>query len=383
MRRRASWMIIGLLIGVACGEAGAATIIVPSCASSDVQEAIDSVAGGGTVMLPECSASWNSPVTIPASKGITLDGNGSTIARGSLPDWSPLIRMAPNTAMSSRITGFNFTDSKSIQGYFIVVSGGTETSAKFRIDHCTFTGLHVLRHIGVHAPVYGLIDNNVFTWSSNNEVIHNEAYGASSTAGWTNEVIPGSADALYIEDNTFTNITSGNPAYFWGGSAVQGYYGSRTVIRYNTMNMAQIDMHGTAGMTGARWWEIYENTFNVVQNGNQDKYIGIRAGSGVIFNNHKSGFANQGAGGIQLIEEDSGYPALYQIGRGKNQMLDPAYVWGNDPAMNVGSGSSNVQVNRDYFLSAKPGYIPYAYPHPMTGSSNDGKPEAPGGLTVR
>jgi hypothetical protein len=321
-------------------------------------------------------------VSIPSSKGITLNGNGATVARGSLSSGNSLIELAPHSSVSSRITGFAFTDSKAATGDFIGIGGGNETTAKFRIDHCSFTGLDLLTHLRITAPVYGLIDHNTFTWNENNEVIHNEAYGAVSTAGWTNDVFPGSDQALYIEDNTFVNQVSGNPAYFWGGSAVQGYYGSRTVFRHNSVSMATVDMHGTPGMIGARWWEIYENTFNMVQNGNQDKYIGMRGGSGVIFNNHKTGFTNGGGGSILLVEEDGGYPALYQIGRGKNQSLDPAYAWNNDSSMPVESGSSNVQQNRDFFLSAKPGYTPYMYPHPLQNSPTGSAPQAPQNLRI-
>jgi hypothetical protein len=269
-------------------------------------------------------------------------------------------------------------------GTFITISGGNVSSAKFRIDHCAFTGRAVGIHIKIGAPVYGVIDHNSFTWSGNNEIIHNEAYGANSTAGWTNDVVPGSAAAVYIEDNTFTNETSGNPAYFWGGSALQSYYGARTVFRYNYLTMAHVDQHGTGGMIGARWWEIYENTFNIVPNGNQSDYVNVRAGSGVIFNNRKVGSNNLGAGTIVLREEDSGYPALYQIGRGKNQELDPAYVWGNDTSMPVVSGSSNVQLGRDYFKTIKPGYVPYVYPHPLVSGSDETvpPPQAPTGLRI-
>lgn len=211
----------------------------------------------------------------------------------------------------------------------------------------------------------GLIDHNTFVGNSSAEMIHNYGMGASDTTGWLDDVIPGSAAMLYIEDNTFTYNATGNPAYFWGTSAVQSYYGARTVFRHNVCNMSQVDQHGTAGMIGARWWELYDNTFNVVANGNQSNYMQIRAGSGVIFNNHKTGASNQGAGLIELLEEDSGYPALYQIGRGKNQVLDPAYVWGNDSSMSVTSGSSNVQINRDFYLSQKPNYSPFTYPYPI------------------
>ena len=138
------------------------------------------------------------------------------------------------------------------------------------------------------------------------------------------------------------------------------------MIRHNLLNYCQIDQHGTAGNIGARWWEIYNNNFNLPSGGgNQSNYMAIRAGSGVIFSNTISGGHNNGAGSIELYEEDSGYPALYQIGRGQNQALDPAYCWSND--VTPAAGSSNVQVNRDFYLMIKPGYTPYIYPNPLQG----------------
>jgi hypothetical protein len=354
---------IAALFSLVCVEANAAVVIAVNCTSAAVQNAINAASSGDTVQLPgSCSATWSTAVSIPNTKGLVLNGNGATIARsGSL-----LISLSVNNSAPSRITGFAFTDPNSSSvGYFVTVGGGNETSAKFRIDHCTFTGLNGGVHIRISDSAYGVIDHNTFTWSNGIEVIHNEGYGSSSTAGWTNDVFPGSASAVYIEDNTFINQTSGNPAYFRGASAVQAYYGARTVIRHNAMTMAHVDQHGTAGMIGARWWEIYDNTFNIVPNGNQSDYMRLRAGSGVIFNNHAVGSENLGSGVIELLEEDTGYPALYQVGRGKNQVLDPAYVWNNDSDMPVGSGSSNVQEGRDYFLLPKPGYIPYTYPHPL------------------
>ena len=372
------------VLGLLGGGAHASTVQASDCSSSAVQTAINSAANGDTVMLPSsCSTTWNTGVTIPNTKGLTLNGNGAAITRGSLASGVPVIEVDINSSTSTRVTGFKFSDSQSSTGYFITVGGGNESSAKFRIDHNTFTGLSMLTHIRVVSPIYGVIDHNTLTWSSNNEVIHYEAYGPNSTAGWSNAVVPGSANALYIEDNTFTNQTSGNPAYFWGGSAVQGYYGARTVVRHNNLTMAQIDMHGTAGMIGARWWEIYENTFSTqVANANQDTYIDLRAGSGVVFNNHQIG-SNGGGGYVKLREEDTGaWPQLYQIGRGQNQTSDPAYVWGNDSSMHVGP-SGTVTQGVDFFVSAKPGYTPYTYPHPMvTGAAQAVTLTPPTGLAV-
>jgi hypothetical protein len=367
------------------GMVEAAVVTANSCSSSDVQSAINSAASGDTVNVPApCTATWNTRVSIPGTKGITLKGNGANIVRGSLANGTEALSLSANSIAPSRITGFVFTSSSSASnGVFITVRNGNEGSAKFRIDNCTFIGRSVGVHVKIASPVYGVIDHNSFTWEGNNEVIHNEAYGSDSTAGWSNDVAPGSADAVYIEDNTFTNEVTGNPAYFLSGSALQSYYGARTVFRYNRLTMAHVDQHGTAGMIGARWWEIYENTFYIVQNGNQNDYIQVRGGSGVIFNNRLEGFRNLGSGVIRLYEEDSGYPALYQVGRGKNQVLDPAYVWGNDADMPVSSQSSNVQVNRDFYKAPKSGYTPYVYPHPLvTGGTIPTNPGAPTNVRV-
>jgi hypothetical protein len=159
--------------------------------------------------------------------------------------------------------------------------------------------------------------------------------------------------------------------------------------------------------------------------------ICIRAGSGVIFNNTGS------TEFFAMMEEDSGYPALYQVGRGQNQTLVPAYVWGNTlpPALNAGGLCSNatanmVQLDRDVYIptsgTSLPGscnvgqgfwktdaggnwdttngtandgalykctstnqwslyYTPYTYPHPLqTGSTpTDIPPTAPTNLVIR
>jgi len=126
---------------------------------------------GDTVMLPPgCNVVWNQGVNIPATKGIVLNGSGARVARGNLADKVPLIRLAPNEAVSTRITGFIFTESKSAWGSFVAVVGGNELSAPFRVDHCDFTGLDLAVHIQVATPAYGVIDHNSFVFEGSNEV---------------------------------------------------------------------------------------------------------------------------------------------------------------------------------------------------------------------
>ncbi len=340
----------------------AAVTDVGSCEQSDVQAAIDAAANGDIVRLPggaSCSCAWSGDVTIPSDKGITLDGNGCTI--------DGAIALAANDTTSSRITRFTFTAPDAIG------TSGDTGSAPYRIDHNEFVshdGGRTLLDVGSgNAP--GLVDNNTFECPRNCEIIHNWGMGASDDSGWHDDVTPGGPGAVYIEDNQFTNndpeFGTADPAYFWGSSSVQAYYGARTVFRYNHLLMSQIDQHGTAGMIGARWWEIYENTFDTgVPHASQCCFITLRAGSGVVWNNHHTGGANNGDS-IDLYEEDTGYPADYQIGRGRDQSSDPAYLWGNDAFFSIGSQTpAMVQEDRDYFLMEKPGYVPFAYPYPLS-----------------
>ena len=281
----------------------------------------------------------------------------------------------------------------------ISASGSAYSGNPYRIDHCSFLSTVGSTIFIDNFSARGLIDHNEFYAPDNAEMIHNFGDGV---AGWSEDIIPGSPAALYVENNTFTNNNTG--PYFYGSSAIQSYDGARVVFRYNFLDFVQVDVHGTPGMIGARWFEIYENTFNIPSRalgGGQDKYMGLRAGSGVVFNNHKTGISSNAS--IVLYEEDSGYPALYQIGRGINQKSSPVYLWGNDSTMSIVSGSSNVVAGRDFYVSAsQPAtmqlqetssdnsstsytYIaftyPYpldanAYPYPLAGNADPNPPDA-------
>jgi hypothetical protein len=257
----------------------------------------------------------------------------------------------------------------------------------------------------------GVIDHNSFTMGASAEMIHNLGMGPNDASGWTDSVVPGSSNMVFIETNTFTYNASGNPAYDWGTHAVESYYGSRTVFRYNTLNMCEVDQHGTPGAVWARWWEIYNNTFNTnVANANQSMYIALRGGSGVVFNNNHTGTNTASQAGINIQVEcgspgtqctsSNSYPQTYQIGRGMNQNLSPAYFWGNTDngsPMNTGSSAPQAQLNRDFYVStSQPGspmrwettsdnsgttysYTPYTYPYPWPPSGGSG---SGGGTTI-
>lgn len=148
--------------------------------------------------------------------------------------------------------------------------------------------------------------------------------------------------------------------------------------------------------------------------------IGIRGGTGVIYNNTATitnGQVNQFTS-ISYFRSSKSYspwgqcPSVYdlnatrcvdQTGVGKgiklsgdppapqgwpSQVNDPAYDWNNLLNGTIRNTASDVpsvvQENRDFFHSVKPGYQAFTYPHPLTtGSSVSGtKPDPPQNLVV-
>lgn len=357
---------------------------------TDVQTLINAsttVAGDTVRLIAGQAATWGSP-GLTLSKAITLDGNGNNITKG-YSSQDGLIHMNAPSSGQMRVTGFNFKYSAATSGfnkpYYINVNGSSSVP-RWRIDHCDFATVSGGETYLTTSQVAGLIDHNTFTTSTNAEIIHQEGVGVS---GWNYDVVPGSDDAVYIEDNTFL-WTGGTAA---GANAVlQNYYGNRTVFRHNTIYGGCVDVHGNTHPCG-RWNEFYENDF--YSSINMSVLFQIRGGSGVIFNNrlHNLPGANGGRG-FDIYEDDTGasYPAIYQVGRGKNlvtnpttgsqQSLDPMYIWNNTvinegggtEGMGVGVDGGLVQLNRDVYLSARPGYTAYQYPHPLQGGTAPSTP---------
>jgi hypothetical protein len=353
---------------------------------SDTQAAINASPNGGVVQLPAGSFKWSRGVTV--KHGLTIQGEGvaSTSLENAGTSYS-LININCDQ-VETRITGIAF------KGQYAINLSGSYTTAEFRIDNCTFNcgrSQGVTVQFNNNAP--GLVDHCSFVGGSGSEMIHNLGFGANSNAGWLDDVYPGSASAVYIENCTFTKDPL-KDSYFWGTSAIESFYGARTVIRYSIAKGCQFDQHGTAGMIGARWFEFYNNTFYTPPGMNQSNYITLRGGSGVVFNNVNTG-SNATTGIIELYDENGGTYPLY-LARGIHQYYSPVHLWNNSSGMPVESGSKNVILGRDFFVSGfEPSsmhkcqlttdnanttysYKPYVYPHPLDdGSTSVFGPVAP------
>jgi len=386
---------------------GSPTWTAASANQSDVQACVNAASNGDTVLVPSGNVSYSTAVDIPVTKCVTINGQGGVTITSTLG-----FTMETGTSCESRITGFAFTGASGnapSTNILVTLQTGSFTG---RIDHNTFnhSGTMIFIQINNADGNPFLIDHNTFTMGSASECIHVLGANSGDNTGWQNDVTPGGPNMVFVEDNTFNNTqTSGALC-----SLIESYYGAQTVIRYNTSNFCQIDQHGTAGYVGARWWEAYDNTF--IPTGAQCCFITMRGGSGVIFNNHLSGSNPAGTPSnmIDLYYEPLGsfdWPGAWQVGSGINGFTEghtacsgsnsaPAYIWGNDSTMTIGSQTSSyVALNRDYFVSSsKPSsmnwmersgdtcsttyaYTPYTYPHPLQGTQST-QVAPPSGLTA-
>jgi hypothetical protein len=256
-------------------------------------------------------------------------------------------------------------------------------------------------------------------------------YGMADTNGDQN---------LYIETNELFDVQE-NPLD-------TDDYG-RTVFRYNSVTNGGMGSHGndTSG-TGARYMEIYNNTFirdvglrpNCVGGTlpvNMNSFISVRGGTALIHHNVIPD-VNDGYWGDKpeiiflaenlrrnagpypcwdtITQPGAGWPIPHQTGWGYSvgatepgttgvfQDLEPIYVWDNTGAGNYNAPSIQdypvgisqscpgddetlpratdyIVVNRDFYLNtAKPGYTPYTYPHPLI--AGDSVSEASGEIVI-
>jgi hypothetical protein len=427
-------ILVIFIILNACSYSNADTHVAATCSQADVQTAVDAASNGDTVTVPSGSCTWttttqNTPSVSIASKSITLQGAGignTNITDNTDSDYNGnevAIKVTGSGTYFVRITGFTFTGTTfDTKGVIRVLTSNTAlwTNA-FRIDNCRWN----FSNVGVVAAeitgAYGLIDHCAI-----------DNYGGFTIIGlghWSNNVSftaaspVGTANAVYIEDCTFTSpvsqVVSGN---------MDAYDGGNYVFRYNTVTNNGLHTHETAytALRGVRHYEIYNNTFTSSTTSPMTRTINIRGGTGVIYNNVFTGNYTQcvdlhnyrsydtGHGTANYwgfctgtndcdgnTAEMKGYPCMDQIGRitdddgakatacyqtgvgpGPTQPLEPLYAWNNkcksavynatlhlvDGCLDGTCVSDHVQSGRDYYdETAKPGYVAYTYPHPLQG----------------
>jgi len=384
------------------GPSGPSEIEAESCSQAHVEAAIASANNGDTVRIPAGECTWASAITLAKEIAIIGAGVGSTVITNygfSVTDGTD----------NWRISGIEWTTSLSIT--FIAMSSlYSETGHQdFRIDHCSFKGANI--GIAAWGKSKGVIDNNEF-----DSCLYAVDVTGGNTTRWGQDTGLGGVDFVFIENNHF-KATQRSITH-----CVTGNYTAKYVIRHNIFEESAsyrlgdvIDMHGCGHSTngrGGRAFEIYDNQF-IKKRTEFSRAIRIRGGTGVIFGNvfdESSGHKWNGAAGdyfnfteyrvakfmgmqatscnatewCPLGDGGEGYPCCDQIGRGKNQALEPTYVWGNEDHLgnpittitihdNGEPVGDYIQKDRDYYKSAMPGYSAYAYPHPSRGEGAPGR----------
>jgi hypothetical protein len=389
--------------------------------------AVNAALDGDTVLIPAGSCTWAAPVKW-TNKNINVIGAGMD-STNTPPTTGTIITLlgsgiyiSHTTKNSFRISEMTFTGTPpgSTSAIFPDAQGVSGAVSGWRIDHVRF---HYATEVAatsifVQGINYGLIDNCLFTGYGNpgvNAAFQN-GYDSSLYGQHSADLALdlGGSSALYIEDCTWNFTGSGNL------SAVNDLQtGGRMVFRHNTVTNGWFQTHATRGTDrGGLKYEIYNNTWTGI--GNQNP-ISLLSGTGVVFNNTISGYGfdqvwmyNQrsstvftlplgrcdGTSDASLIYdriiEVNGWPCLDQVGwyggTPKSQTNYPVYFWNNGTSAGCATGGTcnnstvlKVTADKDWIMpnvdhathtggivdyvnngtTAKPGYTPYTYPHPL------------------
>ena len=394
--------------------------IASSCSPTDIATQITASSNGDAILVPPGSCNWTSALAV--NKAVNIFAAGTvTLTCGA--DTDNMVNFTESTAGVIRWSGFTFESSTCITNDFskhMMLVSLTASGRPVVIMNNTFNGDYGAIRMNTNR---GVIASNTFTtpWQGSGqyrtvEALQMKCEGGCNSTGWGAGSTLGMLDTsgevnMYFENNTINEHNT--EAIDFDGS-------SRTVVRYNTFNQSAITSHGTDTSTwGNRQWEVYNNTFTFTDPGNcalpllnhgaMDYFLYIRGGTGLITDNVIGNINSCWTGNKDEIKFtifsirqsgagpfpcwSGGYPAPRQEGMGRvtgtagddpNGVYygdsDPIYVWNNTGAGNLspvttdyqpdecGNGlttASFVQLNRDYFLSARPGYTKYTYPHPL------------------
>lgn len=345
---------------------------VSSCTFAAVKAAVDSAAAGTTINIPAGDCNWGQN-QLNVNAGLYLKGAGQD---------KTIIRRVGVVSESDYLVAFNCSNGKVAQFSDIKLIGNANGDIHdkglgllngcrdFKVFNSTFQSfIFSALYVGDSPNQRGVIYKNNFI-NNYNKAVGNLGYGVVIYGGAAWPALSlGSANAVFVEDNYFIgnrhNIASNN--------------GSVYVFRYNTAvgteevkDYAMADTHGySSSPRGSRSFEIYNNNFSTnFTAGLQRTAIGIRGGDGVIFNNTATAMISRT---VELFLEDQHYQCGL-IPSDSNDLSRSIYIWNNStnprgdgyPANGVDGRDcpASIRLNIDYFLSAKPGYVPYTYPHP-------------------
>jgi len=376
-------------------QAWGADVNAASCSQADVTAAINTAVAGDRVLVPAGSCSWSG---MAIAKAVHIQGAGIDVTTVAVSGNS----ITKQAAGVIKITGFTFTKSGGGNGSKGFTIGGSWQSAEpvvFADNKVSISGTGFLL---LDVPGGVIIAGNEFSGAWDDSFIQPKAQNGQDS--WSTADTFGVRDTNgklnhYIEDNTFYGGTN---------QGIDCDDNSRCVYRYNYLLYSSFNTHGwDTSPAGVRHFEVYNNHFDHQGStdaiANQNWSVWIRGATGFIYNNQ---FANIAGGywgdkpelsfSIRGAEDNRpqgacgsvSYPVPHQLGQnhnGTSYFTDPIRWYGNTGTLAVSAGfnwgnpcgltfSTFWQEGRDYVIgTAKEGYTPYTYPHPLRG---EGEPPA-------
>jgi hypothetical protein len=300
--------------GGACTGSGTTWSCSAGASSSDIQTAINNASDGATITFASGSYTLSTFVQLSNSKGATLicaSVGTCTINYRTNTVFGGLAFGGTNTHFY-RISGFVF-DAGGAQTFATIdIDNGNGTNpvtmTQIRIDNNTFqnmaTGSNVI-FFGDTADTgnyYGVIDHNTV----NNSIIVTfvQYIGTVNTAPPSSQL--GTANNMFLEDNTITITTMGNAST---GACTDGWGGAAYVVRHNTSLNCLWAAHGVTHAGGPNNYEFYNNNVSVdagsVSAGVQDCYRCFHhQGSGefIAFNNSFTAYSGKNSEVISMLD---------------------------------------------------------------------------------
>lgn len=344
--------------------------------ASDIDGTVDDVAaqGGGNVYVPAGIFDWYSTQVSFSHDNIKIIGAGIDVTYINQTKSCPFNRMfyindcenvtIRDLTLKGLVTGGDSGDGTGIYFWRVI---------DFRVCYCKFIDFPeaaiYVRTSGVTYPCRGVVDHCSIFNPYKHTVGGSWAYGISIKSNdyspnlWDTDITHflgkyetanDTHPIVYVEDCVMNDTRHAL------ASNQLGWY----VVRYCTLIQdnanSVIDVHGgSTGVCGGRGLELYNNTID--HDGAAGGYgVGLRGGSGTIFNNTIKNINT----GILLTNDSIGDP----------HPLSDVWIW-NNTFQNV---NTNYDIkpwyteDEDYFMRApnmeQDGftYTPYPYPHPLT-----------------
>jgi hypothetical protein len=178
-----------------------------------------------------------------------------------------LVNISGNNTKTYRVTGLTFNAVNDNNGMFEFDASSMNGKATgIRVDHNWFKNIpsgHLMFTTGDYvsgncAQTYGVIDHNTFTGSTYYSVYH-----------WVDTIVPsapcsfvahrGTANNMFIEDNTITMVNSDFNALGGNGACTDAFGNAAWVIRNNTSTNCDWASHGVDHGGGPANIEYYGN----------------------------------------------------------------------------------------------------------------------------